>query len=152
MRSADVLLLDDLGVECCTLWADEKLFQLINHRCKHRLSMIITMNERAWPRLDERIQSRLCERRLVTTVIWMRPLVIDEEIMSLRCEMLVVLVRDGESNSATLGRPCLAYSAASSQEPGVEAKPRHDSQISRMICSLCLLGGLLWNILIICHR
>ena len=64
-----MLILDDLGAQRSTPWVDEKLFQLINHRYMHRLPMIVTMNERAWPHLDERIQSRMRQKGLVTTVI-----------------------------------------------------------------------------------
>ncbi|MEE9284893.1 MAG: ATP-binding protein, partial [Dehalococcoidia bacterium] len=32
LRNSPVLILDDLGVQSSTPWAEEKLFQLINHR------------------------------------------------------------------------------------------------------------------------
>jgi len=38
MRSAEILILDDLGVQRSSAWVDEKLFQLINHRSMHWLS------------------------------------------------------------------------------------------------------------------
>jgi DNA replication protein DnaC len=68
MRKADLLVLDDLGTQRSSPWADEKLFQLLNHRYSHRLSTIITMNEKAWRHLDTRLQSRLSDRRLVEIV------------------------------------------------------------------------------------
>ncbi len=68
MRSVELLVLDDLGTQRSSPWADEKLFQLINHRYSHRLPTIITMNEKAWTYLDDRLQSRLSDRSLVEIV------------------------------------------------------------------------------------
>lgn len=68
IRSADLLVLDDLGTQRSTPWADEKLFQLLNHRSQHRLPTVITMNEKAWPHLDERLQSRLSDVQLVQVI------------------------------------------------------------------------------------
>jgi DNA replication protein DnaC len=43
VRQAPLLVLDDLGTESATPWAEEKLYQLFNHRYNARLSTIITM-------------------------------------------------------------------------------------------------------------
>lgn len=60
VRNADLLILDDLGVENPSPWAQEKLFQLLNHRYTHRLPTIITTNADV-DRLDPRIRSRLLD-------------------------------------------------------------------------------------------
>lgn len=60
VRNTHLLILDDLGVENPSPWAQEKLFQLLNHRYTHRLPTIITTNADI-DRLDPRIRSRLLD-------------------------------------------------------------------------------------------
>jgi len=61
VRNAPFLILDDLGTQSATTWAQEKLFQLFNHRYSARLPTVITMQEsveeleRTNPRLSSRI-------------------------------------------------------------------------------------------------
>ena len=43
VRKAPLLILDDLGTESATPWAEEKLYQLFNHRYNARLPTVITM-------------------------------------------------------------------------------------------------------------
>ncbi len=43
IRKAPLLILDDLGTESATPWAEEKLYQLFNHRYTARLPTVITM-------------------------------------------------------------------------------------------------------------
>ncbi len=68
IRSADLLILDDLGTENTTPWAQEKLFQIINHRYMERLPTVVTTNM-APDKIDGRIRSRLFDVGLSTTVI-----------------------------------------------------------------------------------
>jgi DNA replication protein DnaC len=68
LRSADLLVLDDLGTESATPWAREKLYQLINHRYVARLPLIVTTNV-ALDQLDGRIRSRLHDRTLGPGII-----------------------------------------------------------------------------------
>lgn len=68
IRSADLLVLDDLGTENATPWAQEKLFQIINHRYMERLPTVVTTNV-APDRIDGRIRSRLFDVGLSTVVI-----------------------------------------------------------------------------------
>ena len=63
LRTVDLLILDDLGTECATPWAREKLYQLVNHRYVRRLPLVVTSNV-APEALDGRIHSRLCDRAL----------------------------------------------------------------------------------------
>lgn len=67
VRNAPLLVLDDLGTESATPWAQEKLFQLINHRYLHKLSTVITTNVDL-DRLDPRIRSRLLDQNLTIQV------------------------------------------------------------------------------------
>lgn len=68
MRNVELLILDDLGAQRKSAWEREKLFQLLNHRYNFRLLTVITMNEKAWTSLDDRLQSRLSDKRLVEIV------------------------------------------------------------------------------------
>jgi DNA replication protein DnaC len=67
VRNAPLLVLDDLGAESPTPWAQEKLFQLINHRYQHRLPTVITTNIEPG-RLDPRVRSRLVDRQLTQSI------------------------------------------------------------------------------------
>lgn len=67
IRSADLLLLDDLGTENTTSWAREKLFQIVNYRYLERLPTIVTTNV-DWERIEGRIRSRLFDRHLAEVV------------------------------------------------------------------------------------
>jgi DNA replication protein DnaC len=69
MREAEVLVLDDLGAQQSSPWANEKLFQLLNYRYNSRFPTVITANTRGLQGIDERIRSRLTDASLVTTVI-----------------------------------------------------------------------------------
>jgi DNA replication protein DnaC len=60
IRSAPLLILDDLGTQATTPWAQEKLFQIFNHRYNARLPTVITSNH-TLEELDKRIRSRLGE-------------------------------------------------------------------------------------------
>lgn len=67
VRNVALLILDDLGVENPSPWAQEKLFQLLNHRYSNQLATIITTNNDV-DRLDPRIRSRLLDVELVTRI------------------------------------------------------------------------------------
>ena len=64
IRSAQLLILDDLGAENASAWAQEKLFQLLNHRYNHQLPTVITTNADL-DTLDPRIRSRLLDNTLI---------------------------------------------------------------------------------------
>jgi len=67
IRNVRLLVLDDLGTQNTTPWAEEKLYQLVNHRYVNRIPTVVTSNVdlRA---LDGRISSRLQDTALVTRV------------------------------------------------------------------------------------
>ncbi len=64
VRSIKLLILDDLGAENSSPWAQEKLFQLFNHRYTRRLPTVITTNVDL-SGLDPRLHSRLLDSSLV---------------------------------------------------------------------------------------
>ncbi len=65
MREAEVLVLDDLGTQQSSPWANEKLFQLLNYRYNSGFPTVVTANPRGWQDTDERIRSRLSDNALV---------------------------------------------------------------------------------------
>ena len=67
IRTTPLLILDDLGAESPTAWAQEKLYQLINHRYLHRLPTVFTTNSDL-NRIDPRIRSRLVDKSLTRSI------------------------------------------------------------------------------------
>jgi DNA replication protein DnaC len=69
MREAEVLILDDLGAQRSSPWADEKLFQLLNSRYNAHLATVVATNCIDLVGIDPRVRSRLQDRRLVRTIV-----------------------------------------------------------------------------------
>lgn len=67
IRSHPLLILDDMGTQSNTPWADEKLFQIFNFRYNAHLPTVITTNCELED-IEERIRSRLNDMDLVHTV------------------------------------------------------------------------------------
>ena len=72
LRGAPLLVLDDLGAQSSTAWAQEKLFQLLNHRYNLRLPTVITTNQRLED-MEPRLRSRLQDIDLVERVSILAP-------------------------------------------------------------------------------
>jgi len=68
VRNVPLLILDDLGAQSGTPWADEKLFQLINHRYNASLPTVITTNLTVRD-LDARLGSRLTDPQISTILL-----------------------------------------------------------------------------------
>jgi DNA replication protein DnaC len=70
VRTAPLLVLDDLGTESATPWAREKLYQIINHRYVAKLPTVITTSVSP-DDLDPRIRTRILDetRCLVFPII-----------------------------------------------------------------------------------
>ena len=68
VRSAPVLVLDDLGTQAQTPWAQEKLFQLINHRFNTRLPTVVTTNL-APDQIDDRLRTRLTDAAIARVYV-----------------------------------------------------------------------------------
>lgn len=58
IRNIPLLILDDLGTQNTTAWAQEKLFQIIDYRYTRKLPIVVTTNQ-SLEDLDNRISSRL---------------------------------------------------------------------------------------------
>ncbi|MBC7258280.1 MAG: ATP-binding protein [Chloroflexi bacterium] len=67
-----LLVLDDLGTQSSTPWAQEKLFQILNHRYNRRQPTVITMNCEL-DEIDLRLRSRLLDLDLVEHVVLQVP-------------------------------------------------------------------------------
>ncbi len=63
IRTAPLLILDDLGTQATTPWVKEKLYQLFNYRYNAELSTVIT-SANSLEEMDPRIRSRMMDRRL----------------------------------------------------------------------------------------
>lgn len=59
VRQAPFLVLDDLGSHSATDWAEEKLFQILNHRYVAGSATVFTISAAGWEKLDERLRGRL---------------------------------------------------------------------------------------------
>ena len=67
VRNAPLLILDDLGTQSNTDWAQEKLYQIFNHRYNARLPTIVTMNEEL-EAIDIRVRSRMVDPSLTQII------------------------------------------------------------------------------------
>jgi DNA replication protein DnaC len=67
IRTAPILILDDLGTESSTPWAQEKLFQILNYRYNARLPTVITTNHEL-EEIPLRLRSRLVDPDLAKIV------------------------------------------------------------------------------------
>jgi DNA replication protein DnaC len=72
VRNAPLLILDDLGTQSSTAWAQEKLFQILNHRYAARLPTVVTSNNRL-EEIDLRIRSRLADPDVATILTILAP-------------------------------------------------------------------------------
>lgn len=63
LLEAPVLILDDLGAQKSSPWAEEKLYQLLNHRHLARAYTVVTTNKKLGD-LEPRIASRLGDREV----------------------------------------------------------------------------------------
>lgn len=67
VRTAPLLILDDLGSQSATPWAQEKLFQLLNYRYAAQLPTVITTNLRV-PEIEPRLRSRFADQEVTVIV------------------------------------------------------------------------------------
>jgi len=63
VRAASLLILDDLGTQSSTTWAQEKLYQIVNYRYNAALPTVFTTSQ-ALEDLDGRLASRMVDQRL----------------------------------------------------------------------------------------
>jgi DNA replication protein DnaC len=67
VRTVPILVLDDLGTESTKPWAQEKLFQILDHRYVSLLPTVIT-TAKELQELPERIVSRLLDQRICRNI------------------------------------------------------------------------------------
>ena len=72
IRNAPLLILDDLGTQSSTSWAQEKLYQILNHRYNARLPTVITSNQRL-DEIDSRVRSRMVDTEVSTVLTILAP-------------------------------------------------------------------------------
>ncbi|MDD5368122.1 MAG: ATP-binding protein [Anaerolineaceae bacterium] len=65
IRNTGLLVMDDFGTQNATSWAQEKLFQILNHRYVNRLPLVVTSNQ-SLETIEGRVRSRLQDPELVT--------------------------------------------------------------------------------------
>lgn len=68
IRTAPLLILDDLGTQSMTPWVREKLYQLFNYRYNAELPTVITTSD-SLDEMDARIRSRLLDGKLCTVYV-----------------------------------------------------------------------------------
>ena len=66
IRTAPLLVLDDLGTQSMTPWVREKLYQLFNYRYNRELPTVISTAD-SMDEMDARIRSRLLDGRLCSS-------------------------------------------------------------------------------------
>jgi DNA replication protein DnaC len=71
VRTAALLVLDDLGSQSATPWAKEKLHQLLNYRYNAELPTVITVAKESVEQhqVDERIITRMLDERICDYVV-----------------------------------------------------------------------------------
>lgn len=67
VKNAPLLILDDLGKQSTSPWAEEKLYQIINHRYNYQLPTVVTTNC-SLDEIDSPISSRLSDPKI--GVVW----------------------------------------------------------------------------------
>jgi DNA replication protein DnaC len=60
IKDIPLLILDDLGAQGSTQWAEEKLFQVINYRYVNSLATVVTTNL-SITQMDDRLQNRMTD-------------------------------------------------------------------------------------------
>lgn len=66
IRTAPLLVLDDLGAQSTSPWAKEKLHQLFNYRYNAELPTVMTVAVDMLESIDERLRVRLLDERICT--------------------------------------------------------------------------------------
>jgi DNA replication protein DnaC len=72
IREIPLLILDDFGTQNATAWAQEKIFQIINHRYINQLPTVVTSNMLI-DDFEGRVRSRIQDPNLVTVVKILAP-------------------------------------------------------------------------------
>jgi DNA replication protein DnaC len=73
IRTARLLILDDLGAQSTSPWAKEKLHQLFNYRYNAELPTVITVAVDMLESIDERLRVRLMDERICSICVITAP-------------------------------------------------------------------------------
>jgi len=71
VRNTPVLILDDLGTQTSSAWAQEKLYQILNHRYNMELATVITTNVSP-DDIEPRLRSRIGDTQGLSTLVEIR--------------------------------------------------------------------------------
>ncbi len=94
VRSSPLLVLDDLGTQSSSSWAQEKLFQILNYRYNAALPTVVTTNHQP-SEMDARLRARLTDTKVSHTVhvrLWDSPIL--ESLLSVWPEGLKTKLLD----------------------------------------------------------
>ncbi|MBN1311852.1 MAG: ATP-binding protein [Anaerolineae bacterium] len=79
VKTASLLVLDDLGTELASPWAKEKLYQLFNYRYNARLPTVITTSHELED-IDPRLATRMRDQRIGTLFAILAPAYLGEKV------------------------------------------------------------------------
>ena len=84
VRTAPLLVLDDMGSQSATPWAREKLYQLLNYRYNRELPTVITVAVDMLKDVDVRIYTRMMDERICNLVTITVPAFVGAKKKSMR--------------------------------------------------------------------
>lgn len=117
IRNCEVLILDDLGAQATTPWAEEKLYQLIVHRHAAGLPTVITsrvlLDEAAASGFTERYADAIGSRLRDTHMVW----------------EYAMLAPDYRHRGAASTRNRSSRSDSNATDAGSDTKPKRSSRI-----------------------
>jgi len=92
VRNTPLLILDDLGTQTSSPWAQEKLYQLLNHRYNGGLDTVITTNLSP-DEIEPRLRSRIGDNQRISQLVEVRDM-----------DKRLCLEHSAEPNAGTAGR------------------------------------------------
>ena len=126
-----LLVLDDLGAHSGTAWAQEKLFQLLNHRYNTLLPTVITIGV-PLRQLDERLRTRIADPAVSTVV----------EVAA-RQEHARFCIGRGEEALAPM-----TFASFDVNRPGADAQGRASLESAVRFCKEFAASPKLWLLLV----
>ena len=114
IRNTPLLILDDLGMQSDTSWAQEKMFQVLNHRFNAELPTVITTSYSV-DELDGRLRARLSDKHVARIIpIGERDSSLDELLRSdwtegLRLQTFDTFKTDGHASLARAAHEAVKF-------------------------------------------
>lgn len=152
VRNAPLLILDGLGAHSSTPWAEEKLFQLLNHRYSAQLPTVVTVIN--LEQLNDRLKTRLKDAALAQQLELEKPQPkLFQQIGGLQLEQLATMTfdnfdlkrSDGEQGESLRKALEAARRFAQSPEDWLIFVGPHDSgktHLAAAIANQCLQQGI----------